>query len=83
MAELNKWKWTSCETRLRMAEEKIAELEAVCVVAEDTLRFNFQLFDAIIDQGESNGWIIAHPDWLKEARSRSEAAMAATQHRRI
>lgn len=79
----NKWKWTSCETKLRMAEEKISELEAVILVAHDTLEFDFQLFNSQINMGEENGWIITHPDWLYHARDKTEQAMAATKHRRI
>lgn len=66
-----------------MAEDKIAELEAVCLVAHDALEFNFQLFTAIIEQGETNGWIIAHPDMLAHAAMKSEIALAATKHRRV
>lgn len=79
----SKWKWTSCETQLRYAEDKIAELEAVILVAHDALEFDFQLFSAILDQGENNGYVITHPEWIIHARDKSEVAMAATKHRRI
>jgi hypothetical protein len=80
---VNKWQWTSTERKLEMAEDKITELEAVIIVAHDALEFNHQLLTAIIEQGETNGWIIAHPDWLKAAAFKSELALAATKHRRV
>lgn len=70
-------------TTLAQAEERIAELEAVCLVAHDALVFLYQVTHAILEQYETKPFVMMHPDWLYEVRQRTEVAMAATKHRRI
>ena len=70
-------------TDLEKAEQRIAELEAVCLVAHDALQFLFTFLSQVDSTGREQGYVLTHPDWMGTALMKAEIALAATKHRRV